>query len=116
MKASEFKKLIRKEVKGALSEVYTGNLETRVIDLYANDGIRTQYDDSMIQKFGQDVVDKAVEMAPKLLAYETKLKGIIQQLEKSPEVEMLTKILQAGPGIRGFATSPLGALVNKHTQ
>ena len=115
MKASEFKKLIREEVKGALSEV--SSLETKVADLYGYANIKTQYSDDMVQRYGQKVVDLAIQMAPKILAYKAELKKMVKEMEKSPEAKMLLKTIEASRAYGGDSSrATLGDLINIHTR
>jgi hypothetical protein len=116
MRASEFKKLIREEVKGALSEV--SSLETKVADLYGYANIKTQYSDDMVQRYGQRTIDLAIQMAPKIIAYEAELKKIVQEMEKSPEAKMLLKSMEASRAYDGasYYRSTLGDLINRFTK
>jgi hypothetical protein len=112
MKASEFKKIIREEVKGALSEV--SGLESKVAYLYGFAGVKTQYSDKLIERFGKKTVDLAIEMAPKIIAYETSLKKIVKEMEKSPEAKMLLSAMEAMGN--GRSSTTLGDLVNQYTK
>ena len=115
MKATEFRKLIREEVKEALSEV--SNLETKVADLYGYSGVKTQYSDDMIKRYGQKVIDLAIQMAPKILTYEAKLKKMVMDIENSPEAKMLLSAMSEAQGYgggRGRVT--IGDLINRYTK
>jgi|688.fasta_scaffold1170377_2 hypothetical protein len=112
MNKSQLQKLIREEVKGALSE---GNaLEDKVAYLYGFAGVKTQYSDRVIEKFGKKTVDLAIQMAPKLIAYETSLKKIVKEMEKSPEAKMLLNAMEAMGD--GRSSTTLGDLVNRYTK
>jgi hypothetical protein len=116
MKLSEFKKLIREEVKGAMSEA--SSLESKVADLYAYSGVKTQYSSDMVERYGQKTIDLAVQMAPKIIAYEAELKKIVQEMEKSPEAKMLLKSMEASRAYDGasYYRSTLGDLINRFTK
>lgn len=115
MKASEFRKLIREEVKEALSEA--SNLETKVADLYGYSGVKTQYSDDMVKRYGQKVIDLAVQMAPKILAYEAKLKKMVMEIENSPEAKMLLSAMSEARGYGGGSSYvTVGDLINRYTK
>jgi len=115
MKASQFKKLIREEVKGALSEV--SGLENKVADLYGYSGVKTQYDDNMVKRYGQKVIDLAIQMAPKILTYEAKLKKMVMEMENSPEAKMLLSAMSEARGYGGGSSYvTLGDLINRYTK
>ncbi len=115
MKASQFKKLIREEVKGALSEV--SGLENKVADLYGYSGVKTQYDDDMVKRYGQKVIDLAIQMAPKILTYEAKLKKMVMEMENSPEAKMLLRAMSEARGYSGGRSYvSLGDLINRYTK
>jgi hypothetical protein len=116
VKAQELKKLIREEVKGALREA--SNLENRVADLYGYSGVKTQYSDDTIKRYGQKVIDLAIQMAPKILAYEAKLKKIVEEIEKSPEAKMLMSAMGASRAYGGdsYGRASVGDLINRYTK
>lgn len=60
-------------------------IEDKVGDLYAWAGIKSKYDDKMIERYGENVVRKAEEMAPKVLEYRKKLQAIANEIKTSPE-------------------------------
>jgi hypothetical protein len=92
MKQSEFKSLIREEVRKVIME---SSVLDKVADLYAYDGIKTSYDNDMIVRYGQSTVNKAVQLAPKIEAYKKKLKSIAAELKKSPEAKVLLAVSNA---------------------
>jgi hypothetical protein len=115
MKLSQLKQIIKEEVEGTLNEA--SNLESKVADLYGYSGVKTQYSDDMIKRYGQKVIDLAVEMAPKILAYEAKLKKIVMEMENSPEAKMLLRAMSEAQGYgggRSYVT--LGDLINRYTK
>jgi len=112
MKVSELQKLIQEEVKVALNE--GSKLEDRVAYLYGFAGVKTQYSDKLIERFGKKTVDLAIEMAPKIIAYETSLKKIVKEMEKSPEAKMLLSAMEAMGN--GRSSTTLGDLVNQYTK
>ena len=115
MKATQFRTLIREEVKEALSEV--SNLESKVADLYGYSGIKTQYSDDMVKRYGQEAIDLAIQMAPKILAYEAKLKKMVMEIENSPEAKMLLRAMSEAQGYGGGRSYvSLGDLINRYTK
>lgn len=93
---------IRKEIKQALNE---GSKENKVADLYAYAGISTKYSNDtkerLVNHYGQDAVDLAIEMAPKILAFKKKLKDFAKEIKSSPEGKMLLNIAKQGKGYSG---------------
>jgi hypothetical protein len=113
MKLSQLKQIIKEEIKDSLNKA--GNIESKVADLYGYAGVKTQYDDDMVKRYGQKVIDLAVEMAPKILAYEVELKNMIKQMEASPEAKMLLRAMSEARGYgggRSYVT--LGDLINRY--
>ena len=53
-------------------------------------------------------------MAPKIIAYQTSLKKIVKEMEKSPEAKMLLSAMNAMGDSRSSIT--LGDLVNRYTK
>jgi hypothetical protein len=92
MKKSELQQIIKEEIKKTINE---GSIEDKVADLYAYAGVRTSYDSKMIDKYGQATIQKAVEMAPKVLAYQAKLKAMANEIKTSPEGKMLLAMAKA---------------------
>ena len=109
---TEFRKLIREEVKGALTEGTA--LDDKVAYLYGFAGVKTQYSDKLIERFGKKIIDLAIQMAPNIIAYETSLKKIVKEMEKSPEAKMLLSAMNAMGDSRSSTT--LGDLVNQYTK
>ena len=112
MKISEFRKLIREEVKGAVRQ--RSELEDKVAYLYGFAGVKTQYSDKIVERFGKKTVNLATQMAPKILAYETSLKKMVKEMENSPEAKMLLGAMEAFNGFTGDVT--LGDLINRYTK
>ena len=114
MKASEFKKLIREEVKGALRE--ESNLESKVADLYAYAGVKTQYSDDLVKRYGQDTIDLAIQMAPKIKSAEAKMKALVKKLSQDPDVRILLLALgEANAYGGGRSRVTLGDLIDRYT-
>jgi len=114
MKVSEFRKLIREEVKGTLSEVNA--LDKKVADLYGYAGVKTQYSDSVVKRYGKKTIDLGVQMAPKIIAYETSLKKIVKEMENSAEAKMLLGAIDAATEYGGgYKRATLGDLLNRYT-
>ena len=136
MKASEFRKLIREEIaKEAKMSPSTKELQdlvhkmmtpppdnrtdqqklaAKAADLYAYTGGKTSYDSDDVKRYGQETVDLAKKMGPKIEAYKRKLKTIVAELEKSPEMQMLMSIMDANTaygGGRGRAT--IGKIIDQ---
>lgn len=61
------------------------DVERGVADLYAYAGIRTEYDTDIVKRYGEDVVNTAVEMGVKIKRYQTELKSIIRDIDNSKE-------------------------------
>ena len=115
MKTQELQKLIREEIKKTLSEA--NKLESSVADLYAWAGIKKQYSDDAIKRYGQKVVDLAIQMAPKILAYETKLKKMVKDIKSSPEAKMLMKVIEEAGAYGGSDSEvTVGDLVSQYDE
>ena len=115
MKTSELQKLIREEVKGALSEVNA--LDKKVADLYGYAGVKTQYSGKVVERYGKKTIDLAIQMAPKIIAYETSLKKIVKQMENSAEAKMLLGAMDAATEYGGgYKKATLGDLLNRYTK
>jgi 23S rRNA A1618 N6-methylase RlmF len=89
------------EGKENLNEAKLSKLDDGVANLYAYSGIKTKYSDKNIERFGQDVVDKAIKMAPKLIAYKKKLKQIVKDVEGSDEAKILMAMIGHHRGYGG---------------
>jgi hypothetical protein len=99
MKKSEFRQLIREEVRNTIKEATApkysfdelteGTLENDVADLYAYSGIKTQYSDQTIERYGQKTVDMAIKMAPEMFKFKKELASTLKSMMKSPEGKML---------------------------
>ena len=113
MKLSQLKQIIKEEIGNSLNEA--SNLESKVADLYGYSGVKTQYSDDMVKRYGQNVIDLAVEMAPKILAYEAELKNMIKQMQASPEAKMLLRAMSEARGYGGNSSRvTLGDLINRY--
>jgi hypothetical protein len=67
-------------------------LDSKVAALYAWAGVETEYDDDVASRYDQDVINRAIELAPKILAYEEKIKQIANAIRNSDEGKMLLAI------------------------
>jgi hypothetical protein len=115
MKKSELRQIIKEEIKDSLNGV--DNLENKIASLYGYDSIKTQYDDDMIKRYGQNVIDMAVQMAPKILSYEAKLRTIVKEIENSPEAKMLLKVISNSRRYGGDQSPvELGDLINRYSK
>ena len=113
MKLSQLKQIIKEEINNSLNEA--SNLESKVADLYGYSGVKTQYSDDMVKRYGQKVIDLAVEMAPKILTYEAELKDMIKQMQSSPEAKMLLRAMSEARGYGGNSSRvTLGDLINRY--
>jgi len=101
MKKSQLQSIIREELKSTLNE---GATEKKIADLYAYAGIRTNYDDRMVQRYGNSIVAKAIELAPKVLEFQKKLKAIAKEFKTTPEAQILFAMAQAKKGYAGDQT------------
>jgi len=88
-----------------LEEAELSNLDNGVAQLYAYTKIdpNYDYDERIVRKFGQDVVDRAIELAPKVLAYQEKLKQIADEIKSSEEGKILLAMILHR---RGYGGSP----------
>jgi hypothetical protein len=75
--------------KKLVNEASISKLEKSVADLYAWGGIKTKYDAQATKKYGQEVIDAAIKMAPKVLAYEKKIKQMAKDIQDSKEGQIL---------------------------
>jgi hypothetical protein len=71
----------------------SSELAKRVGQLYGTHQIKTEYDEKIVEKWGQDVVNAAIEWGPKILAYKNKLKSIADEVENSTEGKILLALL-----------------------
>ena len=85
----------------SVNEAKKADIENSVADLYAYAGPKTKYDERMVQRYGQDVVDKAIEMAPAIIEYQKKIKEMVKEVTKSPEGKMLMKVISNAKGYGG---------------
>ena len=95
---------IREEIIKALNNSITlteGKLENNVADLYAYSGIKKQYSDQTIERYGQKTVDMAIKMAPEMLKFKKELASTLKSMMKSPEGKMLIATRLAGRGYSG---------------
>jgi hypothetical protein len=86
-----------------LNEAQLSKLEQGVAELYAYTSIdpNYNYDEKIVRKFGQDVVDAALKMAPKVLAYKKKLKQMAKEIESSDEGKILLAMVSQSKGYGG---------------
>ena len=98
MKKSQLQSIIREELKSTLNE---GSIENKIADLYAYAGINTKYDNRMVARYGKNVVNQAIAMAPKILAYQKKVQEFAKDLKNSPEGKLLMLIAKFKKGYRG---------------
>lgn len=113
MKRSELKQLIREEAKIVLRE--ESSLESKVADLYAYTGVKTQYSDDNIKRYGQEVIDLAIQMAPKIQKAEQTMKALVKKLKQDPDVKMLLLVQGASNSYGGGSSrTSLGELINRY--
>lgn len=101
----------------SVNEAKKADIENSVADLYAYAGIKTKYDERMVQRYGQEAVDKAIEMAPSIIAYEKKIKEMVKEVTKSPEGKMLMKVISNSKGYGGehYTGVTAGELFNSYS-
>ena len=97
----KLKDLLKKDNSKKLNEAKIANLDNKVASLYAWAGIKTKYSDDSIKRFGQNVIDRATEMAPKVLAYQKKLKQISKDIQDSEEGKILIAMIGHNKGYAG---------------
>lgn len=92
----QLRKIIKEELgnKPALKEA---DSQKSIIDLYGYTGIKTKYDDSIVQRYGQKVVDEAIKNAPKYLAFMKEVK----KLGENPLAKDFGKIASANASYYG---------------
>jgi hypothetical protein len=98
MKKSELQQIIKEEVDKTINE---GRLEEKVADLYSYSGIKTQYSEDSVKRYGQKTVDMAIQMAPSVLAFKKELADTLKNMLGSPEGKMLIATRLAGRGYSG---------------
>ena len=87
-----------------LEEAELSDLDNSVAALYAYTKIdpNYDYDERLVKRFGgQDVIDRAIEIAPKVLAYKEKLKQIAAEIESSEEGKILLAMISHRKGHGG---------------
>jgi hypothetical protein len=97
----KLKDLLNEDKSKQLNEAKIAKLDNDVADLYAWAGIKTKYDKQSVDRYGQDVIDRAIKMAPKVLAYKKKLKQIEQDIKNSDEGKILIAIIGHGKAYGG---------------
>ena len=65
----------------------------QVSDLYAYAGIKTSYDQSDVERYGQEVVNLSIELAPGIIQYVNKLKSISSSIKNSKEGNILLSMI-----------------------
>ena len=111
----KLKDLLKKDNSKKLNEAKIAKLDNKVASLYAWAGIKTKYDDDSVKRFGQAVIDRAIEMAPKVSAYRKKLKQISKDIQDSDEGKILIAMIGHGRGYGGShnTSSNVGDLFNE---
>ena len=86
-----------------LQETELSKLDKSVANLYAYTSIdpNYKYDADDVRKFGQDAVDRALELAPQMLEYQKKLKQIAKEIENSYEGKILLAMVSNSRGYGG---------------
>jgi hypothetical protein len=69
---------------------------------YTNIDPNYKYDAEIVRKFGQDTIDAALKMAPKVLAYENKLEQMAKEIESSDEGKILLARISHSRGYGGY--------------
>jgi len=97
------------KLKQLLNEGALNDTERGVADLYAYAGIKSKYDADDVKRYGQDVVDMAEKMGPKVKAYQNKLKSIVKDVDNSKEGQIIKQSCYEskayGGGGYGYAAS-----------
>jgi hypothetical protein len=88
------------EKKNVISE-NSDKLLDSVGHLYAWAGIHSNYDLDDVKRFGQDVVDKAIEMSNKVTMYTKKLESMKKAIESSDEGQILLARISHRRGYSG---------------
>jgi ABC-type Fe3+-citrate transport system substrate-binding protein len=78
------------------------NILDNVANLYAWAGIHSTYDEDDIKRFGQDIVDKAVEMSKKVKLYKKKIESMKKEIESSDEGQILLAVISHSRGYGGY--------------
>jgi len=89
-------------LKKVLKESQSGKLEDGVASLYAWAGIKTSYGEDHRKRFGDEVVDYAIKMAPRVLAYDKKLKQLKAKILNSAEAQILLATIEYHKGYAGY--------------
>lgn len=105
--------IIREEIskKRSLNEA---SIEKSILDLYGYTGVKTKYDDSIVEKYGQEVVDAAIKNAPKYLAFMKEVK----KLAENPLAKDFGKIASSnasyyGSHIKGNVHDGIGYILDR---
>ena len=111
----KLKDLLKKDNSKKLNEAKIAKLDDKVASLYAWAGINTKYSDDSVKRFGQAVIDRAIEMTPKVSAYRKKLKQISKDIQDSDEGKILIAMIGHGKGYGGSynQSSNVGDLFNE---
>ena len=62
---------------------------------------KKKYGERTVERYGQDVVDRAIELAPKILAFKKKIKAFAKEIENSDEGQMLMAVMSSARGYGG---------------
>ena len=97
-----------------LNEAKLSSIDDKVANLYSWAGIKTKYDKDSQERFGPDVIKRAIEMAPKVIAFKKKLQKIEADIKNSDEGKILIAQVKHGRGYGGAynADSSVGDLFN----
>jgi hypothetical protein len=113
MNKSQLRQLIREEIESSLKE--ETNLD-RIANLFAYAGTDpSQYSEKTIQRYGEDNVNAAKEIAPKISAFENKVEQMLKQIQSDEMYPIYSRMILMSneySGGRTSMTSPLSDVVN----
>jgi hypothetical protein len=86
-----------KEEKQSINEALSPKeLDRAAIRVFGYAGIKTKYDSSLANRVygGQEAVDRAVELAPKLIKFEKDVEDSIKKIKNSPVVDIYAEVVK----------------------
>ena len=69
------------------------NINSQIADLYAYAGIKEEYSEGVVQRYGQEVVDAAIKLVPQIREYEEGVAILVDHLRKNPLSDLYASML-----------------------
>jgi len=95
----KLKDLLKKD--NTINEAKYSEKDSKLGHLYAREGIKTKYGKDVVEDYGQDIVDMAIKMAPKVLALKKKIETFVKDIKGTKEAQLLVHKKSAEYGMSG---------------